>query len=69
MTPLNEYLRGIQEEISPELRSDLAPLESGGQRNSQRKGFGPWVDTTQSDIQRLKKSISAYESVLGHRSK
>jgi hypothetical protein len=41
MTPLNEYLRGIQEEIIPELRSDLAPLESGGQRNSQRKGFGP----------------------------
>ena len=68
MSNFDAYLRAIEEEMLPELRSELVLLESGGEHRSHREGFGPWVDTTQRDRQRLKKSIAAYEGVLaGHR--
>ncbi|MGD1035892.1 MAG: hypothetical protein ABR878_01605 [Roseiarcus sp.] len=60
---MREYLKDIEEQRIPELRAQLVPLESGEMHLGERKEYGPWVDTTQRDIDRLKKSIVEYERI------
>jgi hypothetical protein len=49
------------EEILLELRAALEPLESGRMQTGKRYLNGPWIDTTQDNIRRLKQAIAKYE--------
>jgi hypothetical protein len=60
---LDDYLRDIEQKRIPELRSQLAPLESGEMFLGERKGDGQWVDTTQRQIEHLKRAITQYELI------
>jgi hypothetical protein len=60
---LEEYARRIEADIA-EFKRDLAPLESGELRLSERKANGPWVDTTQREIDWHKRTIAQYEVIL-----
>jgi hypothetical protein len=60
---LEEYARRIEADIA-EFKKDLAPLEAGELRHSERKGNGPWVDTTQREIDWHKRTIATYEAIL-----
>lgn len=58
---LEEYARRIEADIG-EFKNDLAPLEAGEMRLSERRGSGPWVDTTQREIEWHKRTIAIYEA-------
>ncbi|MGD0186968.1 MAG: hypothetical protein ABSC25_17180 [Roseiarcus sp.] len=60
---LLDYLRDIQEQRLPELRAQLDPLVSGEMRLGERKGNGPWTDTTQRQIEYLLRAIAQYETI------
>jgi hypothetical protein len=59
----DEYLRDIEERRLPELRAQLAPLESGEMRLGERRGHGPWSDITQREMDRLRRAIAEYEAL------
>jgi len=59
----DEYLRDIEERRLPELRAQLAPLESGEMRLGERRGHGPWSDITQREMDRLRRAIADYEAL------
>jgi hypothetical protein len=59
----DEYLRDIEERRLPELRAQLAPLESGEMRLGERRGHGPWSDITQREMDRLRRAIAEYEAI------
>ncbi len=63
MKYLEDYLQRIEHVEIPNLRRDLAPLESGEMKLASRKGDGPWVDETADWIKRLKESINTYEQI------
>jgi hypothetical protein len=52
------------EEILLELRAALEPLESGRMQTGKRYSNGPWIDTTQDNIRRLKQAIAKYEMAM-----
>ena len=54
---MDDYLREIEE-----CRAELEPLETG-EMHYRRKSGGHWVDTTQREIQFLKRTIPLYESI------
>jgi putative hemolysin len=60
---LRDYLRDIEEYRLPELREWLGPLEKGEMRLGERIGNGEWIDTTQREIDRAKRSIVEYETI------
>ncbi len=55
MALTDEYLRGIEEHDLPELREQLAQLEDGSIRLSERHGGGPWVEATHQWIDHFEK--------------
>ena len=63
MAEPDEYLRDIEERRLPELRAQLAPLESGEMRLGERRGHGPWSDVTQREMDRLRRAIADYEAL------
>ena len=63
MAEPDEYLRDIEERRLPELRAQLAPLESGEMRLGERRGHGPWSDITQREMDRLRRAIADYEAL------
>jgi hypothetical protein len=52
------------EEILLELRAALEPLESGRMQTGKRYSNGPWIDTTQDNIRRLKQASAKYEVAI-----
>ena len=58
-----EYIKRIETELA-QIREDLAPLESGEISLSERKGDGPWRDTTQEMIAFHKRNVETYEAIL-----
>ncbi len=60
----DDYIRRLEAEIE-ELKSDLAPLESGAMHLGERKTGGLWVDTTEREIKWHKKMIAMFEGILG----
>lgn len=62
MAEPDEYLRDIEQRRLPELRAQIAPLESGEMRLGERRGHGPWTDITQREMDRLRRSIAEYEA-------
>jgi hypothetical protein len=52
------------EGILLELRAALEPLESGRMQTGKRYSNGPWIDTTQDNIRRLKQAIAKYEAAI-----
>lgn len=63
MDHLKDYLRRVEEIKIPNLRRDLAALESGEMRLASRKADGPWVDETDDWIRNLKESIDTYQKI------
>jgi hypothetical protein len=63
LADLDEYLSDIEQVRIPELRAQLAPLESGEMRLGERRGHGPWSDITQREMDRLRRSIEEYEAI------
>ena len=59
----DDYIRRLEADIA-ELKSDLAPLESGAMHLGERKTGGLWVDTTQREIKWHKKMIGMFEGIL-----
>jgi hypothetical protein len=59
----DDYIRRLEAEIA-ELKSDLAPLESGAMHLGERKTGGLWVDTTQREIKWHKKMIAMFEGIV-----
>jgi hypothetical protein len=59
----DEYLRDIELHRIPELRAQLAPLESGEIRLGERRGHGPWSDITEREMGRIRQSIAEYEAI------
>ena len=57
------YAKGIEKQIA-ELREYLTPLEAGEMTLGERQAGGPWRDVTQDAIDREKKIIATYESIL-----
>ena len=67
---MDDYLRRIEEHELPELRKQLAPLDSGSMHLGERSPNGQWTDTTQHWIDHLKRTIGIYEGILRwHRGK
>ena len=52
------------EEILLELRAALEPVESGRMQTGKRYSNGPWIDTTQDNIRRLKQASAKYEVAI-----
>jgi hypothetical protein len=53
-------IRHFEAQIA-EMRQQLEPMEAGTVFTKERRDGGPWVDTTQSDIERLRRHITEYE--------
>jgi hypothetical protein len=48
---------------NPRLRALLKPLETGKTRSGGREGDGPWFDTTEAEIQHLRREIAQFETI------
>jgi hypothetical protein len=70
MSYIDDYMRHIERDLLPLLHEQLKPLEAGELLTGERKGYGPWFDTTDRDFWRLKQAIAEYEAILAeYRSK
>jgi hypothetical protein len=63
MPNMDYYTRYIEEVTIPALRKQLEPMEAG-MKSGVKYEPGPWIDTTQADIKRLKEWIAEYEDIL-----
>jgi hypothetical protein len=61
---VDHYVRNIEDVTLPALRHELDLLESGAMHTGKRDVAGPWVDTTLENIDKLKRAIAEYESIL-----
>lgn len=70
MSYLDDYMRRIDEQDIPRLRMQLEPLENGRMHLGERKhGAVEWTDTTQREINQLKRAIAEYEAILSEHRK
>ena len=63
MSVWDDFIRRLEQEVA-ECRSDLKLLESGRMQNRERRDAGAWVDTTQRELDRHKKTIGMYEGLV-----
>ena len=63
LADLEDYARTIEADIA-QFRVDLEPLESGKMHLRERIGDGAWVDITQREIDRKKRTIAVDEGIL-----
>jgi hypothetical protein len=56
-------LSAVEQDLA-ECRSDVELLESGRMQHRERRDGGPWVDTTQRELDWHKKTIGMYEGLV-----
>jgi hypothetical protein len=61
---IESYVRNIEERRLPDLRNQLAELESGRMRLGESKRPGEWVDTTQEYARRLRDLVAEFEDIV-----
>ncbi len=64
MSGIDFYISNIEDVTLPAMRKELELFESGQLRSGKREVSGPWNDTTNDQIQRLRRAIAEYESIL-----
>ncbi len=64
MSGIDFYISNIEDVTLPAMRKELELSESGQLRSGKREVSGPWNDTTNDQIQRLRRAIAEYESIL-----
>ncbi len=62
----NSYIDTLKSEVA-KLNSMLEPLESGKMRLGERKGGTPWRDTTQAQIDHIRRTIKIYQGIIEKR--
>jgi hypothetical protein len=63
MSVWHDFIHRLEQDLA-ECRRDLELLESGQMQHRERRGGGPWVDTTQREIDWRKKTIGMYEGLI-----
>ncbi len=64
MSGIDFYISNIEDVTLPAMRKELELFKSGQLRSGKREVSGPWNDTTNDQIQRVRRAIAEYESIL-----
>ena len=64
MSGIDFYISNIEDVTLPAMRKELELFVSGQLRSGKREVSGPWNDTTNDQIQRLRRAIAEYELIL-----
>jgi hypothetical protein len=59
----DHYIEKLKQEIAS-LKGMLEPLVSGKMHVGERRGTGPWTDTTKARIDHLKSTVAMYQSIV-----
>ena len=63
MSVWDDFIHRLEQDLA-ECRRDLELLESGQMHHRERRGGGPWIDTTQREIDWHKKTIGMYDGLI-----
>jgi hypothetical protein len=63
MPQIEGFIRRCEEQLE-QLRTQLAPLESGNMTIGSRRGNEAWRDITQERIEQIRLNIDNYEAII-----